>query len=111
MRDSERLAHTFKTLSVETRVRIVQLLKQRSLCVNALARELAISAAAVSQHLRVLRDAGVVSAERHGNSLHYSVNAKKLAQCRDRADRLLSPCPKEGQRSPSKNCPKHKRKE
>ncbi|MBU4244337.1 MAG: ArsR family transcriptional regulator, partial [Proteobacteria bacterium] len=50
----DKAARVFKVLSVESRVRLIELLKQRSLCVNALARSLAITPAAVSQHLRVL---------------------------------------------------------
>ena len=60
------LARVFKVLSVDTRVRIVQLLKERTLCVNALAARLDITPAAVSQHLRILRDAGLVSADKQG---------------------------------------------
>jgi DNA-binding transcriptional ArsR family regulator len=91
MRDFEKLAFIFKTLSVETRVRIVQLLRQRSLCVNALANRLGISAAAVSQHLRVLRTAGIVKAEKLGYYVHYRLNESTLAKWKDRADGLLAP--------------------
>ncbi|MCF8108925.1 MAG: ArsR family transcriptional regulator, partial [Desulfohalobiaceae bacterium] len=42
---------------------MIELLKERSLCVNALARDLMITPAAVSQHLRILRDADLVIAE------------------------------------------------
>ena len=60
MRDPKELARLLKVLSVETRVRIVQLLKDRALCVNALAARLDVTQGAVSQHLRVMRDAGLV---------------------------------------------------
>ncbi len=71
-------ARIFKVLSVDTRVRMVDLLKHRSLCVNALARILKITPAAVSQHLRVLRDANVVTADKKGYFVHYHVNEKTL---------------------------------
>ena len=61
--DSGELARIFKVLSADTRVRMIDLLKRRSLCVNALARALKITPAAVSQHLRVLRDADIVTAD------------------------------------------------
>jgi len=79
----------FKALSVETRVRIVEALRSRSLCVNALARELGITPAAVSQHLRVLRDMGMVTAERRGYYVHYRVSGDALAEWQRMAASLL----------------------
>jgi len=84
-----KLARIFKVLSVDTRVRMIELLKRRSLCVNALARSLEISPAAVSQHLRVLRDADIVSADKRGYFVHYRVNNATLAQWNKAAKRLL----------------------
>jgi ArsR family transcriptional regulator, arsenate/arsenite/antimonite-responsive transcriptional repressor len=81
--EPDELARIFKTLSVDTRVRIVDLLKHRALCVNALARALEITPAAVSQHLRVLRDVGIVTADRQGYFVHYKVNEKTLADWRE----------------------------
>jgi len=57
MNDLKTLSRLLKVLSVETRVRIVQLLKGRALCVNALASRLDVTPGAVSQHLRIMRDA------------------------------------------------------
>ena len=80
MTDSEKQARIFKVLSVGTRVRMIDLLKRRSLCVNALARDLEITPAAVSQHLRVLRDADIVTADKQGYFVHYRVNEETLAE-------------------------------
>jgi len=77
---SEKQARIFKVLSVGTRVRMIELLKRRSLCVNALACALEITPAAVSQHLRVLRDADIVIADKKGYFVHYRVNEKTLAE-------------------------------
>jgi len=87
--DSERLARMFKLMSVNTRVRMIQVLKRRSLCVNALARSLELTPAAISQHLRVLRDAGIVTAHKQGYFVHYRINEKALARWRETADGLL----------------------
>ena len=89
MSNPEKLARIFKVLSVETRVRIIDLIKRRSLCVNALARALEISPAAVSQHLRVLRNADVVKAEKRGYFVHYKVNEAMLAKWKEAAEGLL----------------------
>jgi len=87
--DSDKLARIFKVLSVDTRVRMIDLLKRRSLCVNALARALEITPAAVSQHLRVLRDADIVTANRQGYFVHYRVNKATLAEWNEAAKDLL----------------------
>jgi len=67
------MARLCAALGVESRIRILQLLRERALCVNALAARLGMTAAAVSQHLRVLRDAGLVRGERRGYFVHYTV--------------------------------------
>jgi len=89
MSDPRRSARLFKALSVETRVRIVQLLKKRVLCVNALASQLEITPAAVSQHLRILRDADLVVPDKRGYYVHYLINEKTLATWKGLADELL----------------------
>lgn len=89
MNDPEQQARIFKVLSVGTRVRMLELLKRRSLCVNALARELDITPAAVSQHLRILRDADLVTADRRGTFVHYAVNEKTLQEWSRVVGRLL----------------------
>jgi len=89
MTEAKKLARVFKVLSVDTRVRIVQLLKDRALCVNALAHRLGISAAAVSQHLRILRDSGIVAAEKRGYYVHYRLNETTLRRWREITRRLL----------------------
>jgi DNA-binding transcriptional ArsR family regulator len=87
--DPEKQARIFKVLAVATRVRMIELLKQRSLCVNALARTLEISSAAVSQHLRILRDAEIVIADKQGYYVHYRVNTQTLAEWNETAKSLL----------------------
>ena len=89
MTDSEKQARIFKVLSVSTRVRMIDLLKNQSLCVNALARALDITPAAVSQQLRVLRDADIVIGEKKGYFVHYRVNEETLAEWNEIAKSLL----------------------
>ena len=56
-------AMMFKALADENRLLLLRLLLRRNCCVRALARQLDISEAAVSQHLKVLREAGLISAK------------------------------------------------
>ena len=85
--EASKISRVFKVLAVDTRVRMIGLLKERPMCVNALARTLQISAAAVSQHLRILRDADIVIADRKGYFIHYRINENTLSEwnalCRD----------------------------
>ena len=89
--DAKAVSRLLKVLSVGTRVRIVQLLKGRALCVNALAARLDVTQGAVSQHLRVMRDAGLVIDEKRGYFVHYRLNEETLAAWREEIDRLLDP--------------------
>ncbi len=89
MNQFEKKARIFKVLSVDTRVRMIHLLKHKSLCVNALARQLEITPAAVSQHLRVLRDADIVVADKQGYFVHYRVNLETLSDWKSQAQSLL----------------------
>jgi DNA-binding transcriptional ArsR family regulator len=90
MREAQQLARTFKVLSVDTRVRIVQLLRGRTLCVGALSARLDVTQSAVSQHLRVLRDADLVIAEKRGYYVHYRLNERTLAKWRTAIAPFLS---------------------
>ena len=68
----------FKALADENRMLILRLLLRRNCCVRALARQLDISEAAVSQHLKVLREAGLIVGEKFGYFTHYAVNRSQL---------------------------------
>lgn len=65
------LTTALKALADDNRLLILRLLGRRDYCVRALARQLGISQAAVSQHLKVLRQAGLVSSEKRGYFTHY----------------------------------------
>lgn len=91
MSSPEKTARICKALSVPNRVRILEILKVSTLCVNALAEELGLTAAAVSQHLRILRDADLIRPEKRGYYVHYAVNLDVLEQWRRVTQNLLSP--------------------
>ncbi|MFO7595336.1 MAG: metalloregulator ArsR/SmtB family transcription factor [Desulfocurvibacter africanus] len=85
------LARILRVLAQESRLRIIELLRERSLCVNALARELGITPAAVSQHLRVLKDAGIVVGDKQGYFVHYHLDADFLGKWGEQIKRFLAP--------------------
>ena len=69
---------TLKALADETRFRIINLLLTHVFCVGALAGHLNLSKAAVSQHLQILRKAGLVTGEKRGYWTHYSVDKSAI---------------------------------
>lgn len=79
---AELMASVFRLLSVETRARMVELLKSGPLCVGGLARRLGVTPAAVSQHLKLLRAAGLVTSERRGYYVHYGLNPEVFQRLR-----------------------------
>jgi len=81
------ISEMFKALAVETRVKILELLKtQGPLGAKEIARLSGISPAAASQHLKILKQAGLVRSERQGYWIPYAVNPEALEKYR----RLLS---------------------
>ena len=89
MADAEKLAAIFKLLSVDSRVRIVQLLRQRSLCVTEITARLGITRPATSQHLSLLRNAGLVKALKRGFFVYYHLDTKKMSLLRKAANERL----------------------
>jgi len=83
-----------KTLADETRFNLFKLLLTHDLCVGALAKHLRISEAAVSQHLKSLRVAGLVRGEKRGYWTHYTVEKDKLHELAKLIEDLtnLQPC-------------------
>jgi ArsR family transcriptional regulator len=67
-----------KALAEETRLKLLNLLLTQDLCGKALAHRLGISEAAVSQHLKILKEAGLVDGGKRGYWNHYSVENKRL---------------------------------
>jgi ArsR family transcriptional regulator len=97
-KDNRNTTMLFRALSLDSRLRIVQLISQRSLCVGAISNLLGISEGAVSQHLRVLKDAGLVKAERRGYFIHYTVAPDAAARCEKAIESTF------GLRKESKQC-------
>lgn len=83
-------ADLFKLFSVDKRIEIIELLKNEPASVNALAEALGITQSAVSQHLRILKGAGLVKDERQGYWTYYSLNKEVLEKCRKRLNRICT---------------------
>src|ERR1700758_1179927 len=75
-------------LSDPTRQTVLHLLRRRPSTVGELARQLPVSRPAVSQHLQVLKSAGLVEEERRGTRHYFRLNPKSLADLRTHIDSM-----------------------
>ena len=82
-----------KALSDQTRLNLVNLLVSHDYCVGALANRLDISESAVSQHLKILRNAGIVKGEKRGYFTHYFVDRDSLKNAATEIMELSSAIP------------------
>jgi DNA-binding transcriptional ArsR family regulator len=81
-------ANGWNALGDPTRRAIFERLADRPQAVGELARELPISRPAVSQHLKVLKDAGLVVDRRDGNRRIYQLNPDGVGGLRAQLDRF-----------------------
>ncbi|MDF2791996.1 MAG: transcriptional regulator [Neobacillus sp.] len=72
----EKAATVLKLLGDKTRLTIVGILKQRECCVCEFLEVFDMSQPSISQHLRKLKDAGMVKEERRGQWIYYSLNTQ-----------------------------------
>jgi DNA-binding transcriptional ArsR family regulator len=83
-------ADQWSALGDRTRRAIFSRLARRPCAVGELARELPVSRPAVSQHLKVLKDAGLVTDRPDGNRRIYQVNPDGLQALRAELDQFWS---------------------
>ncbi len=85
--EQRELSRFLTALGDPTRQQIVMILSRERLNVGELAEHVRLSRPAVSHHLRVLSDAGLLVRERAGRERVYRLD---VARCRQLADRLRS---------------------
>lgn len=77
------MSDTFKLLGDKTRLTIIALLKENELCVCDIVDAVGISQPGVSQHLRKLKQAGLVHENRKGQWIYYSLNKESDSYIQD----------------------------
>jgi DNA-binding transcriptional ArsR family regulator len=80
-------ADVFRAVADPTRRRLLDLLAESDRSVTELAQPFRMTQPAISQHLRILRKAGLVSARRAGPRRVYRINPRPLARVRQWAER------------------------
>jgi ArsR family transcriptional regulator len=93
----EQISDELKAIADPTRLRILQMISEcrgkdcgQMICVNALAKRLGITQSAVSQHLKILRQAGFVRSERRGYFIHYGLNPDQLENVCQQLQKIVS---------------------
>ena len=78
----------FAALSDPTRREIFERLTKKAMAVGEIAEGLPVSRPAVSQHLKVLKDAGLVTMRTEGTRNVYQIDFRAIASMRDYLDRF-----------------------
>jgi ArsR family transcriptional regulator, arsenate/arsenite/antimonite-responsive transcriptional repressor len=81
--DLEPLTKQFQALSDETRLQIIDLLRGGERCVCELTEALDAAQSRLSFHLKVLKDAGLVTDRREGRWSYYTLAPEAFAQLRE----------------------------
>lgn len=84
--NTDRSTDGWDTLADRTRRAIVECLAERPQAVGEIAAQLPVSRPAVSQHLKVLKDAGLVAERSEGTRRIYRLNPAGVAALRDQLD-------------------------
>jgi ArsR family transcriptional regulator, arsenate/arsenite/antimonite-responsive transcriptional repressor len=88
--DTERATRLFQALSDPTRLAIMQRLRLGERCVCDLTDAMDAAQSRLSFHLKVLKDAGLVTDRREGRWMYYMLNADTLAEVGELVDGLAS---------------------
>jgi ArsR family transcriptional regulator len=87
---TDRAARLFHALSDGTRLAILQRLRLGEQCVCNLTDALDAAQSRLSFHLKVLKDAGLVTDRREGRWMYYTMNAEALAEVGELVDSLTA---------------------
>ncbi len=99
-RDEERLAKMLKALGNPVRFQIMQILAEKQICITGEIVEFTtLAQSTVSQHLKVLREAGLISGEVEGPATCYCINEKNVRWLKDQVNKWLPQCCRDGEGS------------
>ena len=91
MTNEQEIAHIFKALSDENRIKILKLLRSGDKCACHLLEALNITQPTLSHHMKLLCDCGIVTARREGKWIHYTLYREGICRVRQLMQGLLSP--------------------
>jgi ArsR family transcriptional regulator, arsenate/arsenite/antimonite-responsive transcriptional repressor len=92
-RDEQRLALMLKALGNQVRFQVVQILAEKQACITGeIVEFITLAQSTVSQHLRVLREAGLVSGEIDGPATCYCPNMDGIRWLKEQVEGWLPDC-------------------
>lgn len=77
--DRETVAKIFKAFCDPNRLSVLELLQAGEMCACRILEELNIGQPTLSHHMKILCDAGIVSARKEGKWMHYSLSKEGFA--------------------------------
>lgn len=83
MSRSQATSDVFQAIADPTRRALLDALRDGEKPVLELAAQFAVTLSAVSQHIRILREAGLVTARKAGRERYYALNAEPLQEVAD----------------------------
>lgn len=89
MTQEELVVKVFKALGHPIRYKIVKFLLESPQCVCKLNEDIEFSQSNLSQHLRILKDAGIVKGEKMGLNIHYSLTSDEIKDLIEAADKVV----------------------
>ena len=86
-----KLAMAAKAFAHPARVAIIQHLLKTNACINGdLVQELGLAQATISQHLRELKDIGIIQGTIEGSSISYCINPVRWAEIKGQFDEIFN---------------------
>lgn len=77
----ETVVKIFKALSDETRLKILMIISSKVMCQRGISKCLQISDSAVSQHIKILKDADILKGYKDGYFVFYQINNEVFNEC------------------------------
>ena len=103
--DEKRLIVMLKALGNPVRFQIMQILAEKKMCITGEIVEFTtLAQSTVSQHLKVLREAGLISGEVDGPATCYCINEEKVRWLKQRIENWLPACCLEDLSSSDNEC-------
>ena len=88
--DKQRLAKMLKALGNPVRFQIVEFLAANQMCItNDIVRNMPLAQSTISQHLKVLREAGLIAGEIEGPATCYCLNQESFRRLKEEIGRWL----------------------
>jgi ArsR family transcriptional regulator len=74
------ITKVFKAFSSDIRMKIFEFLLEGKMCVSGIVSKLNVTQPAVTQHLKILRQVGLIKSEKIGYWMHYSIDESGLSK-------------------------------